>query len=110
MRITGPSHVRNRSSVLAFSGDTDLCEGLDLLAEEADLLLIEAAFDQRRDAARGVHLTGERAGQAAAKARAKRVVITHLPPWNEPEAAVAAVRTEYDGPVHVARSRDSYVI
>jgi ribonuclease BN (tRNA processing enzyme) len=110
MRIYGPSHVRDREAVLGFSGDTDLCEGLDTLAKDSDLLLIEAAFDQSRDASRGVHLTGERAGEAAAKAKAKRVVITHLPPWNDPEAAVQAVRTRYDGPVHVARSRDSYVI
>ena len=33
------------------------------LAKDADLLLAEASFEEGRDHARGIHLTGLRAGQ-----------------------------------------------
>jgi ribonuclease BN (tRNA processing enzyme) len=109
-RVTGPSDVDlGKNVVLGYSGDTDLCPGLDRLAEDVDLLLAEAAFEDGRDAARGVHLTGSRVGQLAASSGAKRVVVTHLPPWNDVAATLAQVRRYYSGPVYAARPRASYV-
>jgi ribonuclease BN (tRNA processing enzyme) len=110
-RITGPASVREGTQVVfGYSGDTDECDGLDTLADGVDLLLIEAAFQEGRDAARGVHLTGRRAGLAAVRAGARHVVITHLPPWNDRADAVAEVRTAYHGLLQVARPLASYVI
>jgi ribonuclease BN (tRNA processing enzyme) len=109
-RIVGPSALDGRPKVLGFSGDTDLCEGLDELAHEADLLLIEAAFEQGRDSARGVHLTGVRAGQAATRANAKRVVVTHIAPWTDPGVTMAEVRQQYVGPARVARPGAHYIL
>ncbi|MDR1187852.1 MAG: hypothetical protein LBK95_10425 [Bifidobacteriaceae bacterium] len=95
---------------LGYSGDTDTCEGLAAVAAGTDLLLVEAAFEEGRDAVRGVHLTGRRAGQAARAGRAKQVVVTHLPPWNDPAVTLEGVRSVYPGPVYLARQRASYVI
>ena len=92
----------SRRVVLTYSGDTDACPGLQAAAEQADLLLAEAAFEEGRDAARGIHLTGLRAGEAARDARAARLVLTHLPPWNDPDLALADARRAYDGPLELA--------
>ncbi|TQL01019.1 MBL fold metallo-hydrolase [Cellulomonas sp. SLBN-39] len=104
LRVTGPSDADpDRRVTLAYTGDTDACPGLDDLATGADLLLSEAAFvEGRDDAVRGVHLTGRRAGEAAARGRSGRLVVTHVPAWNDAEAAAAEARTVYDGPVVVA--------
>jgi ribonuclease BN (tRNA processing enzyme) len=68
VRVTGPAEGEPaRQVTLAYTGDTDACVGLDRLARGADVLLAEAAFvEGRDDGIRGIHLTGLRAGRAAA--------------------------------------------
>ncbi len=104
-RITGPAEDDpSRTVTLAYTGDTDECPGLDVLAHDADLLLAEAAYlETTVGAPRGVHLTGLRAGQAAARGGARRLVLTHLVAWNDPAASLAEARSAYDGPVDLAR-------
>ncbi|MDR0593602.1 MAG: MBL fold metallo-hydrolase [Bifidobacteriaceae bacterium] len=110
-RVEGPSDIiPGKRVTLSYSGDTDTCEGLTGLAAGADLLLIEAAFEELRDVARGVHLTGRRAGQVARAARARQIVLTHLPPWNDPAITLEAASAAYPGPIYLARHRASYVI
>lgn len=104
VRVEGPSEDdADRRVVLAYSGDTDACDGLDRLAAGADVLLAEAAFvEGRDDAIRGIHLTGRRAGEAAADGGAGRLVLTHVPAWNEPGRAAAEAAEVYDGPILTA--------
>ncbi|HEV7168234.1 MAG TPA: MBL fold metallo-hydrolase [Micrococcaceae bacterium] len=93
----------DRISTLAYSGDTDSCRGLEEAAQNAQLFLCEAAFEEGRDdAIRGVHLTGKRAAQAAAKANARRLLLTHLPVWTDANHVVAEAMPEYSGDVAVA--------
>ena len=94
--------VEADGAALTYSGDTDACEGLVELAKDADLLLAEASFEEGRDATRGVHLTGLRAGQAAADAGAHRLVLTHVPVWTSAQAVLAEARSVYPGPVELA--------
>lgn len=105
VRVTGPSTLRpGERAVLAYTGDTDVCEGVVELARDADLLLSEAAFHEGRDdgVERGIHLTGRRAGEVAAAAGARRLVLTHLPAWNDPQRSLAEAREVYTGPLDVA--------
>ncbi|SKC77860.1 MBL fold metallo-hydrolase [Krasilnikoviella flava] len=105
IRVTGPSSVRpGERATLVYSGDTDACDGLVAGARDADLFLCEAAFQEGRDDAveRGIHLTGRRAGEAAAAAGARSLLLTHLPVWSSPDVARAEARSVYDGPVEVA--------
>jgi ribonuclease BN (tRNA processing enzyme) len=105
VRVTGPSSVRpGETATLVYSGDTDHCETLVEAARDADLLLCEAAFVEGRDdvVERGIHLTGRRAGKIAASAGAKRVLLTHLTAWSDPEVAVAEAREQYTGPLEAA--------
>ncbi|MBD8060103.1 MBL fold metallo-hydrolase [Cellulomonas sp. JH27-2] len=112
IRVQGPSDEDlARTVTLAYTGDTDACAGLDELATGADLLLSEAAFvEGRDDAIRGVHLTGRRAGAAAAQGGSGRLVLTHLPAWTPPDVATAEACTEYDGPIEVATPGATYVL
>lgn len=104
VRVEGPAEGDpSRRVVLAYTGDTDACPGLDELAAGADVLLAEAAFvEGRDDAVRGIHLTGRRAGEAAARGSAARLVLTHIPAWNDAADAVTEAREVYPGPIEVA--------
>lgn len=104
IRVTGPAEGDPaRQVTLAYTGDTDTCPGLAELAAGADLLLAEAAFlTGRDDALRGVHLTGRRAGQAAAGGRSAALLLTHVPAWNPPRAAADEAAEVFRGPVATA--------
>jgi ribonuclease BN (tRNA processing enzyme) len=102
LRVTGPSERGSETVTLAYSGDTDSCEGLTGAAAKADVLLCEAAFHEGRDEIRGIHLTGLRAGETAREAAVGRLVLTHLPPWNEPQRSVAEARQVWGGPIDLA--------
>jgi ribonuclease BN (tRNA processing enzyme) len=97
--------------VLTYSGDTDSCAGLVEAARECDLFLCEAAYHEGRDdAIDGVHLTGLRAGQAAHDAAAKRLLLTHLPVWNDANRSVAEAQEAYGGPIAVAVAGVHYTV
>lgn len=96
-------------TVLTYSGDTDSCIGLIEAARGADLFLCEAAYQEGRDdALRGIHLTGKRAGQAAAEAGVRNLLLTHLPIWNDPAIALAEAQSAFDGPISVAEASATY--
>lgn len=103
MRITGPStRVPGKRVTLCFSGDTDDCPELDVLARNADLLLIEAGFCDTRNSPPNIHLTGRSAGQVAQRNGARHTVLTHIPPWNDAQVALTQARETYSGPLELA--------
>lgn len=109
VRVTGPS-ASGGTATLAYTGDTDACESVVELARDVDLLLSEAAFLEGRDDAvePGIHLTGRRAGQVATDAGARRLLLTHLPVWNDPADSLAEARQTFAGPVDVAEPGTVY--
>ncbi|MFB9732478.1 MBL fold metallo-hydrolase [Ornithinimicrobium kibberense] len=94
--------VEADGQVLAYTGDTDTCPGLSPLMADADLVLSEASYLEGRDTGRGVHLTARRAAQAARDAGARRLVLTHLPPWTDPQEARAEAAQVWPGEVELA--------
>ncbi|GAA3765338.1 ribonuclease Z [Salinactinospora qingdaonensis] len=66
--------------VVAFVMDTEVCDNAVRLARAADLLVIESTFLRSEEALarRYGHLTAEQAGQIAAAAGVRRVVLTHF--------------------------------
>jgi ribonuclease BN (tRNA processing enzyme) len=100
-----------RTRVLAYTGDTDDCPALDEIARDADLLLAEAAFHEGRDDdVRGIHMTARRAGAVASRAGARRLVLTHLPPWNDPDRALREARETWSGPLELARAGTVFTV
>lgn len=112
LRVTGPSDTRPGERVtLVYTGDTDASDDVTLLAEGADVLLAEAAFEEGRDdGVRGVHLTGRRAGELARDARAGRLLLTHLPAWNTPGRAEEEAAAVYAGPVEAVTHDAVYTL
>nr|WP_218852800.1 MBL fold metallo-hydrolase [Spelaeicoccus albus] len=94
--------------VVAYSGDTDECDALRDAAAGADLLLCEAAFHEGRDEVRGIHMTGYRAGSVAADAGARRLVLTHIPAWNDPQRTSAGAARRFSGPIDLAATGAVY--
>ena len=46
--------------------------------------------------------------QLAAEAGARSLVLTHLPPWNDPQVCLDQARSTWDGPLDVARPGATY--
>lgn len=96
----------------AFVMDTAPCPGAEALAEQADLLMAECTFadEERELAAAYLHLTAGQAGELAASAGARRLVLTHFssryPDLDvlRRQAAATAPETE----VSAARDLDRY--
>ncbi len=95
--------VEADGQVLAYTGDTDTCDGLKPLFHNATLVLADSAFVDGRDRARGIHLSGSRAAQAAVDAGGvQRLMLTHLPPWNDPAVCRAQAAAVWPGEVELA--------
>lgn len=95
--------VEHEGKVLAYSGDTDACDALRSLCADADLVLADSAFVEGRDTARGIHMTGRQCAQAALDAGARRLLLTHIPAWNDPEVCRADAAAVWPGEVELAQ-------
>jgi ribonuclease BN (tRNA processing enzyme) len=101
--------VEADGKVLAYTGDTDTCDALLPLCRDADLVLADSAFVEGRDDASGIHLTGRRAARAAVDAGGvRRLMLTHLPPWNDPDVCRAQAAQVWPGEVELAAPDTSY--
>lgn len=95
---------------LAYSGDTGPTAVLNELAADADLFLCEASFRSCDDNPPELHLTGREAGEAATAAGAKRLVVTHVPPWHDAQEMLAEASKTYDGPLELAAQGAVYTL
>lgn len=103
--------VEAAGRTLAYTGDTDVCRALGELLSGADLVLADSAFVEGRDTVEGIHLTGARAAQAALDAGGvRRLMLTHIPPWNDPETCRKEAAGIWPGEVELARPGASYDI
>lgn len=102
--------VEVAGATLAYSGDTGPCAGLDEISVDADLLLAEASFRSCDDNPASLHLTGTDCGEVATRSRARRLVLTHVPPWFDPADMLAEAVAAYDGPVELAVAGTTYEI
>ena len=95
--------VEADGAVLAYTGDTDSCDALTPLLAGADLALVDTAFIDGRDDTVGIHLSGARAAAAAVAAGGvQQLVLTHIPPWNDPEVCRAQAAAIWSGPLDLA--------
>jgi ribonuclease BN (tRNA processing enzyme) len=95
--------VEADGEVLAYTGDTDTCDGLSPLFHDATLALADSAFVDGRDQAQGIHLSGSRAARAAVDAGGvRRLMLTHMPPWNERAVCRAQAAAVWPGEVELA--------
>jgi ribonuclease BN (tRNA processing enzyme) len=95
---------------MTYSGDTGPFPALEELARDTDLFLCEAAFADGREQIPDLHLNGRQAGEVAERAGARRLVLTHIAPWTDPQANLAAAATAYPGPLELAKAGAVYDI
>ncbi|MBI4776046.1 MAG: MBL fold metallo-hydrolase [Deltaproteobacteria bacterium] len=86
--------------VMAYSGDTDVCDSLVDLGRNAHVLVLECSMPD--DAKAPGHLTPSLAGAVAHRANARSLVLTHFyPPCDEIDVA-AHCRRHFKGEIIVA--------
>ena len=87
---------------LFFTGDTGPKGDWQDLARGADLLLSEAAYQERGEDDYPHHLTSAEAGRIAREVGAGRLVLTHIPPYLDVSRSVSEAESSFDRPVSVA--------
>ena len=95
---------------LVFGADSGPNDDLVEVARDADLLIIEATLPRpEREGPRG-HLTAREAAEHAARAGARRVVLTHISDELDALRARKVAGEAFGGPVEVAREGAIYVV
>ena len=106
--LTDVSEPR-RGQKFAFIMDTRLCDAAFTLADDADLLVCESTFADA-DAALADdygHLTAGQAGQIAARAGARRLVLTHFSQrYDDAAQHLRDAAAAYDGDIVLAADLD----
>lgn len=94
---------------VAYTGDTGPHPALADLGRDADLYIVEATDQHQQDAAPPsqsgpvLDLTARQAGQFAAVARARRLLLTHFWPGNDRQTSRAAAEEVFPGEVIIAQ-------
>jgi ribonuclease BN (tRNA processing enzyme) len=97
MRITADD------GVLAYTGDSGPSPDVVTLARDADLLIAGATFPEQVPRDDAPYLTSARqAGRQAADAGAGHLLLTHLWPGTDPDAARTAAARAFPGRLEVA--------
>ena len=91
--------VETADGVIAITGDTAPCDGVVELARGADVLVHDCAFLDEIIEARGMwsHSGSTGAGEMAAAAGVKTLVLTHLGPYTSAQPAVDMAAPYYGG-------------
>ena len=95
--------IEHDGKALVYSGDSGPSSALVALARNADLFVCEASFLEGDDNPPDMHLTGGDAGRHAASGDVRRLLLTHIPPWHDADRALSEARSEFSGPVGLAR-------
>lgn len=95
---------------VVYSSDTGPCDAVTTLARGADTLIHEATFPHRDRGRFGVHSTAREAGQVAARAGVRRLILAHIEAdyHGEIEALADEARAVFGGAVEVARELVPY--
>ena len=98
VKITAPDKV------IVFSADTAPTERLARFAHGADLFVCEAALrDASNDSSERGHMDAAEAGREAARAEAKRLLLTHIPEEIGYDYVRERAGEQYSGPIDLAR-------
>jgi ribonuclease BN (tRNA processing enzyme) len=94
-----------------FSSDTARTEEIVMLAKNAGLFLCEASgLDDDAEYLKDSHLTARQAGEIAAQARVKQLLLTHFWPEYEPGELCRQATASFGKPAQVAVEREVYQV
>lgn len=92
--------VESKGKVIVYSGDTDACENIVKLGQNADVLILDCSFPDEMKV-KG-HLTAQEAGKIAQACNCKKLVLSHLYPVCQKENVIQQARKTFKGEVAVA--------
>jgi ribonuclease BN (tRNA processing enzyme) len=93
---------------IVYSGDTDICDNLVELADQADLFICESSMPD--DLKVPGHLTPGLAADIARKAGVQRLVLTHLYPQCDEVDIVKQARSAYKGEIFAAEDLMTFTL
>ncbi len=93
-----------------FTADTGPRWSFDNLGGPVDLAISESTFLSDTEPEGILHLSARQAGSLAAESGARRLVLSHLAPGQEPAAHLAEAEAAFGAPVEVAAIGDTYVV
>jgi len=101
-----------RARSVVYSSDTRPCDAVIALARGADTLVHDATYSERHRSRVGghAHSTAAEAGEVAARARVRRLILTHIGAeyHDDVEALAAEARERFAGEVEIARELVPY--
>lgn len=100
--------IENKASgkIIAYSCDTAPIPNIERLAKDADMLIHEATGADPEG-----HSSAAEAGQMAANAGCKRLVLVHYEVWErDPTYLIDEARQTFDGPIELAADYNVYDI
>jgi len=101
--------VESEGRVVAYTGDTRAGPHLDGLAREADLLVAEATLQEAhpdpgfRERQLAVHMSARQAGEAAFRAGARALALTHVLYYQDLSLSEKEAASAFSGPVYAAK-------
>jgi ribonuclease BN (tRNA processing enzyme) len=102
--------IEHDGKTLAYTGDTGWCDQLVDLASGTDLVMSEASWTDSPDRPKNLHLSGREAGALAARGEARKLLLTHIPPWTDPREIRAEAAAQYFGDIAVAQPGAEYLV
>jgi ribonuclease Z len=95
---------------VVYSSDTEPCLAVEALARGAHTLIHDATFSERRPRGIGAHSTAAQAGDIAARAGVRRLILAHIDAGlhGELDALRDEARTRFPGLVEIARELVPY--
>ena len=102
--------IEQANRCMAYIADTAWTDDLVRIAQNADLLLCESSlYDEYLGMIPG-HLTAGEAGEIAARAGIKRLVLTHLPHFGNHELLLEQAGKKFAGKIELATTGRAWVL
>jgi ribonuclease BN (tRNA processing enzyme) len=107
-RLGNGYRIAAGEKILAYSGDTAVCENLVCLADHADCALIECSFPDENPAAG--HLTPIQAASVAKESQCDRLILTHFYPMMDQIDVITICKRIFHGTVITAEDFNQFKI
>lgn len=103
MKFTGKDHT------IVYTADTGWCDELVDFAKGVDTLICESSLYKEQKGQVEGHLTAAEAGELAAKASVKQLILTHLPHYGNQTELVEQAREVFSGSVELTKEQKVWV-
>ncbi|AZS16313.1 MBL fold metallo-hydrolase [Paenibacillus lutimineralis] len=94
--------ISGEGKSLVYSGDTGYCQEIIDFSWGVDVLVLESSFYNWQKGLNHGHLTAGEAGQIAAIAQPGRLILTHLPHYDDHQQLVLEASVHYNGEIQLA--------